>query len=472
MNVRAHRKFGGWILCTVLIGLAAARPAQADTVTMHNGTIYYGEIIEETPKTITIKTKVANIATTLTLKRSDISLIEKTANPVRPGYFDEKNERKREGEEAEGNADSTLYTLIPIHGTIGEEAVAAGVENALESARRSKIRYVVFDIDTPGGLVSHADEMAKAIAQHREKTKGWKEPVQIYAYVRRAISAGIWVMFSCDRVFWADGATAGGAVMFRQDQTTGAAEVDAKMNSIVAAELAAVAQGLGHPQEVVRAMMLPASSLYVWTDDTGARRTSDSMPDRGAGSDVHELDGPETVLTLTTADAMDIGLGTMAPGGPESLGQMLELAGWKPAGKGGAAAMKQAARSQQAKEDKAERDAERAEELRTKALSMNENTLKPLIERANQADPYQGSYETVNGYFTGESQAEWARRTSNALKLWAKVLDVIRDLDKMDREHLKITGASIFNRESGRMVGSKVDEIMARLRSEANKTRP
>jgi hypothetical protein len=462
-----------WLTALVAAALALLAPvAHADTITMHGGTIYYGEILEETPKTVTIRTKVANIVTTLTLKRSDISLIERTGNAVRPGYFEEKDKPKQ-ADDAAGNDDdsATLYVLIPIHGEIGKESMADGVENALDGARRAKIRHVVFDIDTPGGSVAHADRMAKAIAEHREKTKAWKEPVRIHAYVHRAISAGIWVMFSCDSIFWADGATAGGAVVFRQDQSTGAAEVDAKMNSIIAAELAATAQQLGHRQEIVRAMMLPPSSLYTWVDSTGARRISDSRPPRGEAADAHELDGPEGILTLTTTDALELGLGTLAPDGPESLGSLIGTDGWKAAGKGGAAAMKQAARTAQAKQDKAERDAARAAELKEKALSLL-TTLDPAIARAQAADPYQGSYQTINGVFTGDSQAEWTRRTASALKLWDKVFDIIKDLDKMDREHIKLTSHSIFDRENGRMVASQVEEIMSRLRTEAGKNKP
>lgn len=457
----------------VLACLTPLGAARADTVTMHSGTIYYGEVIEETPTHISIKTKVSNIVTTLKLARADIASIEKTDNPVKPGYLDDTAPSRDDDDDASpttaaSGSGAGSYMLIPITGEIGRESMGEGVKNALKAAKSAKVRHIVFDINTPGGRVDDANEMVAAIIDYRNAAAAWDTPPRFYAYVRNAISAGIWVMFSCDVVCWSDQAIAGGAVAFKRDQTTGDASVDAKMNSILAAQLMTAAETLGHPPELVRAMMIMEAELHAW-EDGGQTRLSNDKPRNQPGA--RELDGPREVLTLTTSQALDLGFGRLVAGGPEQIGPALGIAGWKQAGKGGEAAMKAAARAEENRLKRAERDSERAKEVYEKATALNA-TLSQAIDRAQAADPRAASYTTRGGVFTDESRAEWSRRSATAIKMWTEILDRIREMDKLDREFKKLTGDSIFNRIQGRMVANEVDAIITRLRSEANRDRP
>lgn len=453
--------------------LAPLADARADTVTMHSGTIYYGEVVEETATHISIKTKVSNIVTTLKLARADIASIEKTGNPVKPGYLDDTAPSRGDDDDASptsaaSGSSAGSYMLIPITGEIGRESMGEGVKNALKAAKAAKIRHIVFDINTPGGRVDDANEMVEAIIDYRNAAAAWDTPPRFYAYVRNAISAGIWVMFSCDVVCWSDQAIAGGAVAYRKDQSTGDASVDAKMNSILAAQLMTAAETLGHPPELVRAMMIMEAELHAW-EDGGQTRLSNDKPRNQPGA--RELDGPREVLTLTTSQAVDLGFGRLIAGGPEEIGPALGIAGWKQAGKGGEAAMKAAARAEENRLKRAERDSDRAKEMYEKATALNA-TLSQAIDRAQAADPRAASYTTRGGVFTDESRAEWSRRSATAIKMWTEILDRIREMDKLDREFKKITGDSIFNRIQGRMVANEVDAIITRLRSEANRDRP
>lgn len=91
---------------------------------------------------------------------------------------------------------------VPVSGTI-ELGLAPFVARSLREAARASARAVILDLDTPGGRVDAAEQIADAIRDAR---------VPVYAFVdRRAFSAGALVSLAADSIFMRPGSVIGAA---------------------------------------------------------------------------------------------------------------------------------------------------------------------------------------------------------------------------------------------------------------------
>lgn len=96
---------------------------------------------------------------------------------------------------------STVYR-IPVTGTV-EMGLAPFIERSLDEAAKAGATAAVLDIDTPGGRVDAAEQIADALGDAKIPT---------YAYVnRRAFSAGALIALATDRVYMRPGAVMGAA---------------------------------------------------------------------------------------------------------------------------------------------------------------------------------------------------------------------------------------------------------------------
>lgn len=208
----------------------------------------------------------------------------------------------------------TLYLRIPVTGTIGIQTTSEYVSNMLLMAKAQRIMHVVFEIDTDGGYVDSAQQIQEVMNEHGRG-------LTYHAVVKKAVSAGIWITFACDHIYVMNDAVIGGALVYQLSKT-GNVAVDAKMNSVLAATLAATAERQGFSADVIRAMILAESELYVARD--GQKVIFSSAPQR-------EGDRPLVrrgeVLTLTAAQAVDFGIAKHI-NSPDNLGKMLALPGW------------------------------------------------------------------------------------------------------------------------------------------------
>lgn len=310
------------------------------------------------------------------------------------------------------------YLTVPIEGRIGEEALAEGVERALDFASRRGVEHILFHIDTPGGAVSEAERIA---AMMRERSGEFT----YYALLRRAMSAGMFVVFSCDHVFVEPDAAAGAALSYRIGAGTGSPELDAKFNSAMAARLAAIAEANGHDARLARAMVLPELELHALPDAEGDRLVvldappvrSDDRESEGEGQDgVVLLSGAGSVLALTAAEAVRIGF---ARAWEERA--VLRGEDWREVGRHGHAAM-----------ERARRDAERRERERERLLGRIKErmlVLEVLVEDAERIDPRAHSDYRTNlqtGRLAPHSRRLWQSRTDAAVETWSAVREGIR----------------------------------------------
>jgi ATP-dependent protease ClpP protease subunit len=285
----------GVSLLLVLVLLAPAAAAE-DTIMLNDGKMYTGTILSETDDYIEIETSVGSIPTTLKLDRGLIVSVVKGHRVWKPPA-----ESDGAAAPAAVDDDSIAVMEIPIVGEFGKDVLPISFRAALDYAARYNVKHIVLRINSPGGSVWAAREILQAMEARRAE-------FHFHALVESAISAAIWPTFACETIHIAPKGEMGGAVAYRTDGR-GNVEVDAKMNSIFAAEIVTVAEALGHNGNVIRAMVLMPSELYCLHDGDavvlGGTKPSGSV-------EFETIDGPTTVLTLTSNEAVRLGIARAA----------------------------------------------------------------------------------------------------------------------------------------------------------------
>jgi hypothetical protein len=390
-------------LLTVPGMLALALPAAADVVLLQNGKAFEGKITSETAHEVVIDTVVSRIRLSMTFPRTDVRSIEH--KPVPDGFFEAvatpKEPAKKPAAEPAKPVDPAApgaYLEVPLVGTFGEEIYPKGVEAALQAAVDRGIKHVVFRIKSGGGEVWAASKIAEVLGKFQGK-------VTTHVLIEEALSASIWVVFSCDTIEIAPGGTLGAAVVFKKDHSTGAAEVDKKLNSALAAELGAIAERHGRDPAIVRAMIMPEAELYSWTE-RGAVKISGQRP-QPSPPDLTVLSTAEDVLTLTPDEATRLGLARKVDRADSSLvGPAEGLKEWVLVDGTGAQVFQKACRE--------------SADARTELQRVATN-LKEAIVTAVEEDPRHHSYQvTPNGEMTSDSKRRWTELTDKALASWAK----------------------------------------------------
>lgn len=210
-------------------------------------------------------------------------------------------------------SDSDYYWTVPINGVIGVDVHPAWIAHVLEHVDSFPCRkHVVFTIDSGGGYVESAFAIQEAMAKYEGS-------IRFHAIITNAISAAIWIPLACDTITIADGGVMGGALTFRLSET-GNIDVDAKMNSIIAAKLASRAAAKGHSVDVVRAMMLPEQELFY--DESSKALT------KKRNANTTEVVQRGQILTLTSDEAVKYGIADGTAADPESLRTILQIKSW------------------------------------------------------------------------------------------------------------------------------------------------
>ena len=183
---------------------------------------------------------------------------------------------------------------------VGGNITAEAIINAVRYAgTHPDIHHVVFTMDTGGGALHHAEAMEDIIEEHHQNT-------EFHIVVQNAISAGIWTAFSCDTIFMCEAGTIGGATAY---YTIGDTAIVAGDIPWIAGRLELTAERNGYPPQLIKPLMLMESELHYWKDKNGKKVLSNKAPkQQGNISDYRTLDGKNNVLTLTTKDAIEIGI--------------------------------------------------------------------------------------------------------------------------------------------------------------------
>lgn len=427
------------IICIFITLTLAASFSSADIITLKDGTVIEGVIIKETGAEVVIETTISNIKTTRTFPRYKIKSIEHkaietnddkkedeenpTSNEVADDLEDDDSEsasRSRRSPTKRDAGPRTTYIVIPIDGVIGEGTNVHGLRNALTQASRKKISHVVFTIDSPGGYVYDAVETLKVL-------KEFDDEMEYHALIEEgAISAASVYVAASDDIFVRPDARLGGAVAYSENDSTGSAEVDAKFNSIWAAEVAARADSKGYPAEVFRAMAVLEAE--VWMDDEG--KITASRPSKGA----EQIDSRTTILTMLASQMVKAGMAKEFTGTLDELGETLGLEGWSEAKNMGQRVMASAGKEREALSEK-----------RTKALDIYRKAFKELEDNIpSEFNDYRFYRDSYNQRAPDpDSTRLWTRRSdiciqacTTMLQSLVQIADVNKKAEKIEALHL------------------------------------
>ena len=143
--------------------------------------------------------------------------------------------------------------LIPIHGDI-DPALVVFVRRSIARARRAGASAIVFDIDTFGGRVDSALQIATLI--------GNLDPIESIAWITGgeagtgvSWSAGALISLSTRRIFMAPGTSMGAAAPVEIGASGTAQPASEKEVSAVRAQMAALAEKNGYPTGLALAMV-------------------------------------------------------------------------------------------------------------------------------------------------------------------------------------------------------------------------
>jgi len=291
-----------------LVFSLAAALAQGDVVTMRNGQKIEGAITKETSAAIEIDAKIGGLRTTMTLQRSDVQTVEKKELPE--GFFAAPaTEAKPARAPANGTSSKPAteqpakgrYVVIPLRGVFGDDFDAEYVEAAIKDAERRKASNIVLLLDSTGGLVSEATKIGEVLDKYSDKYK-------YTVVIKQAGSASLWVLVRASQVFVEETAVAGAAVVFSRAQSTGEVSVDAKLNSFLAAKLAAQAESHGVFSPVlVKAMILREAEVWVKKGE-GEHAKAEFFETRGATDGAECIDTKDAILTLKASQMLEYGI--------------------------------------------------------------------------------------------------------------------------------------------------------------------
>lgn len=304
--LRSRLCWGTLPLVLVLTGVASG-----DVVTMRSGQKIEGTITKETSASIEIDAKIGGIRSTMTLPRRDIQTIEKKDLPE--GFFatpaaEPKPAKTAAPKTQEPKTPTAVqpakerYAIIPLRGVFGEDFDAEYVEAAIKDAERRKAPNIVLLLDSTGGLVAEATKIGEVLDKYSDKYK-------YTCVIEHAGSASLWVLVRSDRVFVEETAVAGAAVVFNRAQSTGEVNVDAKLNSFIAASLAAQAEVHNVFSPVlVKAMILRESEVWVAKAEGENAKAAFFESMSAAGRNAECIDTKDAILTLKASQMLEYGI--------------------------------------------------------------------------------------------------------------------------------------------------------------------
>lgn len=205
--------------------------------------------------------------------------------------------------------------IIPIRGEINR-SLTVFLRRSIEKAKKAGARTIMFDIETFGGRVDSALQIASLI--------GSLDNITTVAYVGLrpegsavSWSAGALIAFSCDKIYMAPGTSMGSAAPITQSPDGTTVPADEKVVSALRVQMAALAEKNGYPRGIALAMVdQDVELLEVFVDGdlrvmTREEFLESSRTAEGRGQEVTEglLISPKgKLLSLTAGDLEKYGV--------------------------------------------------------------------------------------------------------------------------------------------------------------------
>ncbi len=215
----------------------------------------------------------------------------------------------RAAESDDGNVAprSVKAAIISCKGMI-DQGLLDSLERRSEMAMAAGADYLVYEIETYGGLVASADSIAKYFIQ----TIG--DRAQTVAYVQtEAISAGAMISVSCNDIIMRQSTTIGDCAPITIGGKLEGVERE-KSESFIRAAFQRAAEANGYPELLLKAMV--TMQVEVWrvrnleTDEWEFFEAKE-LPEDANAYDVdgaEEIVGDTEILTLTDSQALEYGI--------------------------------------------------------------------------------------------------------------------------------------------------------------------
>jgi hypothetical protein len=430
-----------WLgLAAICWPAVAGVPARADVITMNDGRVLEGRIVNEQREPILFEIQTGGIRATLELKRADIKSIEKKPLP----------KDKPEGPAVEQRAavskpspeSAGLYLEIPIVGRFGEDVFARGIANALSYAKSRGIRNIVFTVDSTGGT------MDQAIAIHRVLSQ-YANDLTYHAIVRKCLGVALIVPFWCSTIHVTPGSVVGGSnEKMEKVPKKFASQEEQVVRAQLARDLMDEAKKRGRKGEFIRAMVDPEYPLAGWRDANGEVEIGPEPPANLPADRLIFKCEPGTVLVLTYDQAVKLGIPSI-DGGAEDLGKALGIAEWRAESSYGQESMDRAAdyHRQRIENKQAQFEDAVAQNVRLREVTRTE--IENDLKEAAKWDPTKGTYKAFTTYWdwnwglmvpwdqgiwTPESRAKWRNRNEACGYFMERALRGIDTMIRLERQ--------------------------------------
>ena len=197
---------------------------------------------------------------------------------------------------------SDVIYRVPIKGVI-DLGLPPYIKRVIKEAEDSKIKAIVFEINTFGGRVDAATQIKDAILSSKVQTIGFIN--------RRAISAGALISLSCEKIYMTGGGLIGAATAVDMSGKKGSEKVISFMRE----EMASTAEQRGRNKKIARGMVDEELSF------THLVLNQDSIL-------VNDIEGRKEgkLISLTTDQALKY---QMADGVAENMESVLDSLGYE-----------------------------------------------------------------------------------------------------------------------------------------------
>ena len=195
--------------------------------------------------------------------------------------------------------------------------------------KNEKAEYIVFEIDTFGGRVDTALQIASFIMSIKDaKTIAWVRSGESSMGV--SWSAGALIAFSCSEIYMAPGTSIGAAAPVTMGADGSTERADEKTVSAVRSQMAALAERNGHPVDIALAMVDFDVELWEVMIDGQIRVMSKSelerrnavFSDAPKAETIRVISSPGKLLSLTAGEASRYGLAALVSDQDELLANL------------------------------------------------------------------------------------------------------------------------------------------------------
>ena len=290
----------------VMIGtllLMPPGPAAADVLILKDGRRFEGMLQNSNDKTVTFEIVGPAGKLVMTFPKGEVSQ-----------YLEGPISTTASAPATPQSLPSVDCFVVPIHGVFGLEVTNAYLSKCLNTATINKVGSVVFDVDSPGGLVAEMDAMLATMDSHKA--------LRMIAYVRKAGSAAAIFSMGCKEIVMHPKAAIGAAVVIRPGMVQLPPNVAAKLESYDVAKCKAVAEATGHEPLLVEGMMrLPIVLSVV---------ERDGKPKVVEGTNGRVIKRAGEILTLTAKDAVACGLAIGTAESVEAIPKIFGKPEWVP----------------------------------------------------------------------------------------------------------------------------------------------